>query len=70
MPIQLYDTVQFFPFDAARRVIHTRNDPIEGTVIGDLRRHYRVRLPGNAFCLVLKANPTLDRCAAPAPTSS
>ena len=65
MPIQLYDTVQFFPFDAARRVIHTKNAPIEGTVVDDLCRHYRVRLPGNAFCLVLKANPTLDRCAAP-----
>lgn len=66
MPLAINDTVQFFPFDPIRKEIHLKNAPLEGTVVEDLRRHYRVRLPYNALCLVLKTNPTL----AAAPTSS
>jgi hypothetical protein len=70
MPIAVHDPIQFFPFDPVRRIVHVKNPPLEGTVVAEIRRHYRVRLPGNAFCLVLKTNPTLDRCAPAAPTSS
>ena len=66
MPLAINDSVQFFPFDPIRKEIHLKNAPLEGTVVEDLRRHYRVRLPYNAFCLVLKTNPTLTA----APTSS
>lgn len=66
MPLAINDTVQFFPFDPIRKEIHLKNAPLEGTVVEDLRRYYRVRLSHNAFCLVLKTNPTLTA----APTSS
>ena len=69
--IRLHDNVQFFPFDPIRKEIHVRNDPLEGTVVEDLARHYRVRLAYNASCLVLKTNPSLARCGPEAaPTSS
>lgn len=69
--IRLHDTVQFFPFDPIRKEIHVRNAPVEGTVVEDLARHYRVRLPHSATCMVLKTNPSLARCGPEvAPTSS
>ena len=64
--IRLHDNVPVFPFDPIRKEIHLKNAPLEGTVVEDLRRHYRVRLACRASCLVLKANPSLAKC----PTSS
>jgi hypothetical protein len=63
--IRLHDIVQFFPFDPIRKEIHVRNAPLEGTVAEDLRRHYRVRLPHGATCMVLKTNPSLEKCPTP-----
>ena len=60
--IRLHDTVQFFPFAPIRKEIHLKNAPLEGTVVEDLRRHYRVRLACRASCLVLKTNPSLAKC--------
>jgi hypothetical protein len=63
--IRLHDTVQFFPFDPIRKEIHLTNAPLEGTVVEDLRRHYRVWLACRASCLVLKTNPSLAKCPTP-----